>query len=144
MNPARHRAWLLPLALGCSFLALAEEQPTPASITANADSGLVGGIDKKTGKLRTLSDAEIRSLSERANAMPSKARAASVNPAWARIPRTSEEAAKTQLVRVDGSSSMDLPLSAMNALSVERTKSGQLQMLEDGAPLSGNNVEAVK
>ncbi|WP_313494217.1 hypothetical protein [Stenotrophomonas sp.] len=142
MRMAKPSLLLSALALTASLSVQAHEPPTDGNPSSPTESGMVAGIDAKTGKLRKLTDTEIRALSDKANAMPSASRsAAGANAAWARIPQTGTEAAKTIRLQSNGMSTADLPLSAMNSLSIERTATGEVRILENGDPLSHGRQE---
>ena len=142
MRMAKPSLFLSALALSASLSVQAHEPPTDGNPSTPTESGMVAGIDAKTGKLRKLSDTEIRALSDKANAMPTTSRsAAGTNAAWARIPQTGADAAKTIRMQSNGMSTADLPLSAMNSLSIERNAAGEVQILENGAPLSHSRQE---
>lgn len=137
MKVAKTTLLLSALALGISATAYAAEPP--ASETPTAENGMVAGIDPATGKLRTLTDSEIRALTDKANEMTPAARSASAartttNAAWAKMPQNSAQATATIRSHANGMSSAELPLSAMNALTVERAADGSVQILENGAP----------
>ncbi|MEG1681089.1 MAG: hypothetical protein RR326_13405, partial [Stenotrophomonas sp.] len=66
---------------------------------------------------------------------------AGTNAAWARIPQTGTDAAKTIRLHSNGMSTADLPLSTLTSLSVERNAAGEVQILENGAPLSHGKQE---
>ena len=142
MRMAKPSLLLSALALTASLSVQAHEPPTDGNPSSPTESGMVAGIDAKTGKLRKLTDVEIQALSDKANAMPSASRsAAGTNAAWARIPQTGADAAKTIRMQSNGLSTADLPLSAMNSLSIERNAAGEVQILENGAPLSHGRQE---
>ena len=142
MRMAKPSLLLSALALSASLSVQAHEPPTDGNPSTPTESGMVAGVDAKTGKLRKLTDTEIRALSDKANAMPSASRsAAGTNAAWARIPQTGSDAAKTIRMQSNGMSTADLPLSAMNSLSVERNAAGEVQILENGSPLSHGRQE---
>ncbi len=133
---------LLP-ALALAAASVMASEPPAAEQTA--DNGMVAGIDAKTGKLRKLSDSEIRALSDKANAMPAAARSsAGANAAWARIPQTGADASKTLRLQSNGMTTADLPLSSLNALSVQRAADGSVQLLENGAAVSHDRQEVSK
>lgn len=133
------------LALSVGFAAQASEPPA-ADNAASTQNDVVVGIDPTTGKLRQLSDAEIQSLSDKANSMSRSARAAGTEPnaAWARMPQNSAQAEQTIRTHANGMSSAELPISAMNSLSVERDADGKVQVLENGAPASHGQQEVLK
>ncbi|MGE8280611.1 MAG: post-PEP-CTERM-1 domain-containing protein [Stenotrophomonas sp.] len=133
---------LLPALVLATASAMASEPPAPEQ---TVDNGMVAGIDAKTGKLRKLTDSEIRALSDKANAMaPASRSAAGTNAAWARIPQTGTDASKTLRVQSNGMTTADLPLSSLNALTVERAADGSVQMLENGASVSHDRQEVSK
>lgn len=149
MKVAKPSLLLTALALGTCLAAHAAEPPTTEATATTAESGMVAGIDPTTGKLRKLTDAEIRALSEKANAMPATARSAAgsstaTNAAWARMPQNSAQATATIRTHANGMSSAELPVSAMNSLTVERAADGSVQVLENGAPPSHGRQEVSK
>ncbi len=127
------------LSLGISAIAYAAEPPASDAPTPPAENGMVAGIDPTTGKLRTLTDSEIRALTDKANEMAPAARSAAAartttNAAWAKIPQDSAQATATLRNHANGMSSAELPLSAMSSLTVERAADGSVQVLENGVP----------
>jgi len=132
---------LLPFALAVASVSASEHTPAGQAV----DNSMVAGIDARTGKLRKLTDTEIRALSDKANTMaPASRSAAAGNAAWARIPQTGAEASKTLRLQANGMTTADLPLSSLNALSVERAADGSVQLLENGTSVSDARQEVSK
>ncbi|WP_242112056.1 post-PEP-CTERM-1 domain-containing protein [Luteimonas aquatica] len=132
MKMARPAIVFLTLACGAGFSAHAsppQAAPDPATaVPASASSAadqVVVGIDPKTRKLRPLTAAEMRDLSERAAAMPR----ASVQ--WERAPRTAGEAQTTLRKHAGGGVSMRVPTSAMSQLTAQRGADGALRYSEN-------------
>ena len=106
-----------------------DAQSTPPAATAG-DSGVVVGIDAKTGKLRQLSDAEIQQLSQAADrAMPAARRGA--NDPFSKMPRTEVEARATMRMNAKGMMTMQVPESAMSSITATRAADGSIQISED-------------
>lgn len=137
-------ALLSSLALVACLAAQASDAPsdTPQP-AAPTESGMVGGINPRTGALRTLTDAEIRALSDKANTMTSS-RSANQNAAWARMPQTAADASRTFRRHAHGTTSAQLPLSAMSTLTVKRAADGSLSLLENNSPLGHGEQEVSK
>lgn len=123
----------LALAAGAHAQVSSEAAP-PAVAVAEPGAAMTAGIDARTGKLRALSDAEIRALSAKAAADAAAPRVRSAtSSAWDRIPRTGAEAAKTVRILPNGMSVAELPLTAMHSMTVELDHNGQ-PTLHEGEP----------
>ncbi|MGH8052857.1 MAG: post-PEP-CTERM-1 domain-containing protein [Stenotrophomonas sp.] len=105
---------------------------------------MVAGIDAATGKLRTLTDAEIQALSNKANTMATSRSSATPNAAWAKMPQTEADAAKTFRRHANGMTSAELPVSSMSSLTAEIANDGSLTILENGAPLGHGQQQVSK
>ena len=115
---------------------------TPPTAAAG-NSGVVVGIDAKTGKLRPLSDAEIQQLSQAADrAMPAARRGA--NDPFSKMPRTGVEARATMRMNAKGMMTMQVPESAMSSLSATRAADGSISFSEDEGRVSPVVQEVLK
>lgn len=116
-------ALMAGLTLG--FAAQAAEQQEPAA-TETTYAGVTVGIDPATGKLRPLTAAESKRLSD---AMVGKSAQRQGNQ-----PRNATEAGKTRRVHADGSVSVRVPADQMSQINATVGADGQVTLYEGAVP----------
>ena len=136
----RNRTTIAALTVGLTlgFAAHAQAAEGTNAVTETTYAGVTVGIDPATGRLRPLTAAESKALSDKMVT----GRQANAGSRLSTQPRTALEAGATRRVQKDGSVSIRVPSDQMSQVSAVVGEDGKVQMFEGSAP--GGTKEALK
>jgi hypothetical protein len=130
----RNRMTVAALMAGLTLGSAAQAaEPQEPAVTEATYAGVTVGIDAKTGKLRPLTAAESKHLSDAmiGRTAIGKARPAAGQP---NQPRNAAEARATKRVHADGSVSVRVPADQMSQIQATVGADGQVTLYEGTAP----------